>query len=329
MKNVVILISGRGSNMQSIVNAEIPNARIAAVLSNNPDAAGLAWAAARGIATAALNHKDFADRAAFDREMMRLIDGFAPDLVVLAGFMRILTPEFCTHYEGRCINIHPSLLPAFTGLHTHRRAIEEGCRVAGCTIHFVTAELDNGPIIAQGVVPILDGDTEEALAARVLSVEHVLFPQAVADFVAGSLHIVGRINAEGLLAQTHRAADCTLLLHQDALPQMMQGRMPDFNDVAIEGDMPLGMGILWRCAALRYSPHEDIRRLLGDENSRKTAQWAGRAGGVLQTAGQWLQQYADQMGEKQPAPAWQQQLDACRQEIEALRRQLAERDERD
>ena len=145
----------------------------------------------------------------------------------------------------------------------------------------------------------------------------------------GSLHIVGRINAEGVLEQTHRAADCTLLLHQDALPQMMQGRMPDFNDVAIEGDMPLGMGILWRCAALRYSPHEDIRRLLGDENSRKTAQWAGRAGGVLQTAGQWLQQYADQMGEKQPAPAWQQQLDACRQEIEVLRRQLAERDERD
>ena len=192
MKNVVILISGRGSNMQSIVNAGIPNARIAAVLSNNPDAAGLAWAAERGIATAALNHKDFADRAAFDREMMRLIDGFSPDLVVLAGFMRILTPEFCAHYEGRCINIHPSLLPAFAGLHTHRRAIEEGCRVAGCTIHFVTAELDNGPIIAQGVVPVLDGDTEEALAARVLSVEHVLFPQAVADFVAGSLHIEGK-----------------------------------------------------------------------------------------------------------------------------------------
>ena len=144
----------------------------------------------------------------------------------------------------------------------------------------------------------------------------------------GSLHIVGRINAEGVLEQTHRTADCTLLLHQDALSQMAQGRMPDFNDVAIEGDMPLGMGILWRCAALRYSPHEDIRRLLGDENSRKTAQWAGRAGGVLQTAGQWLQQYAGQMGEKQPAPAWQQQLDACRQEIEALRQQLAERDER-
>ena len=153
----------------------------------------------------------------------------------------------------------------------------------------------------------------------------------------GSLHIVGRINAEGLLAHTHRAAVCTLLHHQDALPQMMQGRMPDFNDVAIEGDMPLGMGILWRCAALRYSHifspkwqlfsawQSDYKR----HNSRKTAQWAGRAGGVLQTAGQWLQQYADQMGEKQPAPAWQQQLDACRQEIEALRRQLAERDERD
>ena len=192
MKNIVILISGRGSNMQSIVNANIPNAHIAAVLSNNPQAAGLAWAAERGIATASLNHKEFASREAFDQAMMQLIDTYQPDLVVLAGFMRILTPAFCKHYENRCINIHPSLLPAFTGLHTHQRALDEGCRIAGCTIHFVTEVLDNGAIIAQGVVPILDNDTADDIAARVLKVEHQLLPPAVADFVAGSLHINGK-----------------------------------------------------------------------------------------------------------------------------------------
>lgn len=192
MKNIVILISGRGSNMQAIVNANIPNANIVAVLSNNPDAAGLAWAAERGIATASLNHKDFASREAFDQAMMLLIDAYEPDLVVLAGFMRILTPAFCQHYAERCINIHPSLLPAFTGLHTHQRAIDEGCRVAGCTIHFVTEVLDNGAIIAQGVVPILDNDTADDVAARVLAVEHQLLPQAVADFVSGSLKTVGK-----------------------------------------------------------------------------------------------------------------------------------------
>lgn len=192
MKNIVILISGRGSNMQAVVEAAIPGARIAAVLSNRPDATGLAWAAEQGIPTAALNHRDYPDRAAFDQAMMQLIDGYAPDLVLLAGFMRILTPEFCARYAGRLINIHPSLLPAFPGLHTHQRALDEGCRVAGCTIHFVTAELDNGPIIAQGVVPVLEGDNADALAARVLAVEHRLLPQAVADFVAGRLHIEGK-----------------------------------------------------------------------------------------------------------------------------------------
>lgn len=192
MKNIVILISGRGSNMQAIVNANIPNAKVAAVLSNNPNAAGLSWAKQRGIPTAALNHKDYPNREAFDRAMMELIDQFSPDVLVLAGFMRILTPEFCQHYEHRCINIHPSLLPAFTGLHTHQRALDEGCRIAGCTIHFVTAQLDNGPIIAQGVVPILDQDNEETLAARVLAVEHILFPKAIADFLSGSLKISGK-----------------------------------------------------------------------------------------------------------------------------------------
>ena len=192
MKNIVILISGRGSNMQAIVNTAIPNAKVVAVLSNNPNAAGLAWAAERGITTAALNHKDFANRMDFDHAMMQLIDKYAPDLVVLAGFMRILTPEFCAHYENRCINIHPSLLPSFTGLHTHQRALDEGCRISGCTIHFVTEVLDNGAIIAQGVVPILDNDTADDIAARVLKVEHQLLPQAVADFISGNLKIVGK-----------------------------------------------------------------------------------------------------------------------------------------
>ena len=203
MKNIVILISGRGSNMQAIVNAAIPDARIAAVLSNSTTAAGLAWAAERGIATESLNHKDFPSRLAFDQTMMEKIDVYQPDLVVLAGFMRILTPEFCAHYPNCLINIHPSILPSFTGLHTHERALEAGCRVAGCTIHFVTPELDCGPIISQGIVPILDGDTPDDIAARVLTVEHRLFPQAVADFVAGRLKIEGnrvfnsKRNAEG------------------------------------------------------------------------------------------------------------------------------------
>lgn len=198
MKNIVILISGRGSNMQAIVNANIPDANIAAILSNSETAAGLAWAAERGIAIDSLNHKNFDSRLAFDQAMMEKIDAYQPDLVVLAGFMRILTPEFCAHYENRLINIHPSILPSFTGLHTHERALEAGCRVAGCTIHFVTPELDCGPIISQGIVPILDGDTADDVAARVLTVEHQLFPQAVADFVAGRLKIEGNrvLNAQ-------------------------------------------------------------------------------------------------------------------------------------
>lgn len=191
MKNVVILISGRGSNMQAIVDAQISGAQIAAVISNRPDAAGLAWAAARGIATAVVDHKAFASREAFDQALADCIDSYQPDLVVLAGFMRILTPEFTRHYEGRMLNIHPSLLPAFPGLHTHERAIAEGCKVAGCTVHFVTAELDHGPIVAQGVVSVADDEDVDSLAAKVLTIEHQLYPQAVADFVAGRLQIRG------------------------------------------------------------------------------------------------------------------------------------------
>ncbi|MBP7582234.1 MAG: phosphoribosylglycinamide formyltransferase [Vogesella sp.] len=191
MKNIVILISGRGSNMQAIVDAQIAGARIAAVIANRPDAAGLAWAAERGIATVGLDHKQFASREAFDERLASEIDAFAPDLVVLAGFMRILTPAFTARYEGRMLNIHPSLLPSFPGLHTHQRAIDMGCKVAGCTVHFVTAELDHGPIVAQGVVPVLDDDTEAALANRVLALEHQLYPQAVRQFVAGELQVSG------------------------------------------------------------------------------------------------------------------------------------------
>lgn len=198
MKNIVILISGRGSNMEAIVQAcaaEGWPARIAAVISNRPDAAGLAFAAAHGIATAVVDHKAFgpgdAGRAAFDAELQRVIDGFAPDLVVLAGFMRILTPGFTGHYAGRMLNIHPSLLPAFTGLHTHRRALEMGCRFVGATVHFVTAELDHGAIVAQAVAPVLPGDDEAALSARVLKLEHRMYPAAVRWFVQDQLRIEG------------------------------------------------------------------------------------------------------------------------------------------
>lgn len=186
MTSVVILISGRGSNMRSIVDAGLP-ADIRTVISNRPDAAGLAYARDRGIATEVVDHTAYPDRAAFDAALAACIDRHAPDLVVLAGFMRILTPGFVEHYCGRMINIHPSLLPAFTGLHTHRRAIEAGCRVAGVTVHFVTGELDGGPIIAQAAVPVLAGDTETTLAARVLVQEHLLYPQVVRWFIDGRL----------------------------------------------------------------------------------------------------------------------------------------------
>ncbi|PXX82106.1 phosphoribosylglycinamide formyltransferase [Rivihabitans pingtungensis] len=198
MKNIVILISGRGSNMQAIVEAQLPGARIAAVIANRPDAAGLAWAAERGIATAALDHKAFASREDFDAALAAQIDAFAPDLVVLAGFMRILTPGFTQHYAGRMFNIHPSLLPAFPGLHTHQRALDAGCRLAGATVHFVTAELDHGPIVAQGVVAVADDDTADSLAAKVLRVEHQIYPQAVRWFVEGRLTLAGqRVRVDG------------------------------------------------------------------------------------------------------------------------------------
>jgi phosphoribosylglycinamide formyltransferase-1 len=190
MKRIVILISGRGSNMQAIVQrcaAEGWPARVAAVVANRADAQGLAFAAAHGIHTAVVDHKAFAARADFDRELARVIDGFAPDLLVLAGFMRILGTAFVQRFEGRLLNIHPSLLPAFPGLHTHRRALAAGCKAVGATVHFVTPELDHGPIVMQSVVPVRPGDDEDALAARVLATEHVIYPLSVRWFVQGQL----------------------------------------------------------------------------------------------------------------------------------------------
>ena len=182
MKNIVILISGRGSNMEAIVRAfrqENWPARLCAVISNRADAAGLVFAERAGIPTRVVSHKDYADRETYDAALQAVIDTYEPDLVILAGFMRILTAGFVEHYTGRMINIHPSLLPSFRGLHTHRQAIEAGVRVHGATVHFVTPELDGGPIIAQAIVPVLPGDDEDTLADRVLAHEHRLYPRVV------------------------------------------------------------------------------------------------------------------------------------------------------
>ncbi len=179
---LVILISGRGSNMQSIIRAietDELDAEIVAVISNRPDAAGLQTAAAAGIETQLINHRDFDSREAFDSELARAIDTYQPDFVILAGFMRILTAEFVRHFAGKLINIHPSLLPKFKGLHTHQRAIEAGEKEHGASVHFVTAELDDGPVVLQAKVPVLADDTPESLAARVLVEEHKLYPDAI------------------------------------------------------------------------------------------------------------------------------------------------------
>ncbi len=189
MKNIVILISGGGSNMAAIVQAadneswaERLGVQVAAVISNVAEAEGLRLAESLGLATQVVSHRAFDSREAFDAALRERIDGYSPALVVLAGFMRILTPAFVAHYEGRLINIHPSLLPAFTGLHTHQRAIDAGCSVAGATVHQVTAELDHGDYLAQAVVPVQVCDTAATLAARVLAQEHLIYPQAVRAF---------------------------------------------------------------------------------------------------------------------------------------------------
>ena len=211
MKNIVILISGRGSNMEAIVQAcaqQNWSARIAAVISNKATAGGLEFAASHGIATAVVDHKQFDSREAFDTELARVIDDYQPDLVVLAGFMRILTEGFVRHYDGRLLNIHPSLLPAFPGLHTHERAIEAGCKLAGATVHLVTPELDHGPIVIQAAVPVLPGDTGDTLSARVLKQEHQIYPRAVRWFVDGDLSVAeGRVTHQKGQAQIVWAAD--------------------------------------------------------------------------------------------------------------------------
>ena len=190
MKCIVILISGRGSNMRAMVEAGLP---VAAVISNRADAAGLAYAAGQGIATAVVEHRDYATREAFDAALAQAIDGFRPDLVVLAGFMRILTAGFVLRYQGRLLNIHPSLLPAFPGLDTHARALAAGVKLHGATVHFVTAELDHGPIVIQAAVPVLPHDDEAQLAARVLAEEHRIYPQAARWFIEAKLVIEGGV----------------------------------------------------------------------------------------------------------------------------------------
>jgi len=191
MKRIVILISGRGSNMEAILQAQIPGCQVVAVISNRPDAKGLVFARECGIPALALDHKVFADRAAFDQALAAQIDAYAPDLVVLAGYMRILSDEFVRHYDGRMLNIHPSLLPSFAGLHTHRRALETGVKVHGATVHFVTPALDTGPIVVQAIVPVAAEDDEASLAAKVLVQEHKIYPQAIRWFVEGRLSVRG------------------------------------------------------------------------------------------------------------------------------------------
>jgi phosphoribosylglycinamide formyltransferase 1 len=197
MKSVVILISGRGSNMGAIVGAGLP-AKVAAVISNRADAAGLKFAAQSGIAVQVVDEREFSSRGAFDAALEAAIERHSPDLLALAGFMRVLGGDFVRHYSGRMVNIHPSLLPAFPGLHTHRRALQEGVKVHGCTVHFVTPQVDHGPIIIQAAVPVRAGDTEATLAARVLRQEHRVYPLAIRWFVEGRLTVengIVRVNA--------------------------------------------------------------------------------------------------------------------------------------
>ena len=194
MKHIVILISGRGSNMEAIVRAcadERWDARVAAVFSNRADAAGLAFAREHGIAAEVVDHRAFERRADFDAALAERIESHRPDVVALAGFMRILGADFVRRFDGRLVNVHPSLLPAFPGLETHRRAIEVGCKASGATVHFVTAELDHGPIIGQAVVPVLGDDSAAALAARVLAEEHRLYPRAIGWLIADRLDLQG------------------------------------------------------------------------------------------------------------------------------------------
>ncbi len=207
--NYAILISGRGSNMQALIDARLPGS-CAAVISNRPDAAGLAWASQRGVPTVVVDHKSFASRAAFDTALAAAIEQSGARLIFLAGFMRVLTEPFVQRYTGRLVNIHPSLLPAFPGLHTHEAALQTGVRVHGCTVHFVTPTLDCGPIIVQAVVPVLADDTAAVLAARVLVQEHIVYPHA----------------ARGLLEGRCRLEEGRVVWSGDATPATLAMRVP-------------------------------------------------------------------------------------------------------
>ncbi len=215
MKNLVILISGRGSNMQALVRAcraEQWPARVTAVIANRADAPGLAFAKEHGIATAVVSSRDYPERALFDQRLAEVVDSFSPDLVLLAGFMRVLGEAFVMHYKGRLLNVHPSLLPSFPGLHTHQQALDAGVKVHGATVHFVTPVLDHGPIVAQSAVPVLASDDEATLAQRVLATEHVIYPRAVRWFIQEQLILTGEhvtlttSESQSWMADQHAAA---------------------------------------------------------------------------------------------------------------------------
>jgi phosphoribosylglycinamide formyltransferase-1 len=207
MKKIVILISGRGSNMQALLQAKLP-CTIAAVISNRADAHGLEIARQHGIATAVVSHRDYADRAAFDTALAQVLDNHQPDIIVLAGFMRILTEQFVNRYRGKLINIHPSLLPAYAGVNTHERALHDGVKIHGCTVHFVTPDLDHGPIIIQAAVQVLSDDTPQTLARRVLHEEHRIYPQAIDWLCRGQVYL----NAAGKVASDRLEQPGTALI---------------------------------------------------------------------------------------------------------------------
>ena len=207
MKSIVILISGQGSNMRALLEANLP-CRVAAVISNRATAPGLEIARQRGITTRVVAHQDYPDRESFDSELATCIDEYQPDLIVLAGFMRILTPQFVARYQNKIVNIHPSLLPAYSGLNTHARALRDGLKIHGCTVHFVTSDVDHGPIIIQAAVPVLTDDTPATLAARILHQEHQIFPQAIRWFCDNNI----RLSNDGkVFVNRPEQSDCSLI----------------------------------------------------------------------------------------------------------------------
>ncbi len=211
MKRLITLISGRGSNLQALVAQSEKEAwpmEHCCVISNRPDAQGLAIAKEAGLKTQVIDHTTFPSRAAFDQALQKAITEFDPDVIALAGFMRVLTDEFCMQFEGKLINVHPSLLPSFAGLDTHRRALACGVKVHGCTVHAVTPQLDHGPILSQAIVPVLSGDDEQTLSARVLEMEHVAFPSAVAAVLSGRKRFSNGVWADGPAAFAHSFSEC-------------------------------------------------------------------------------------------------------------------------